>query len=100
MHVSDPNQLEAVPVCPKNVVASQLEDSSLLDLGPSLQVSEPTALEEVANHIYDIVVSEEFCYSLAPQAPRFVDVHVQVPKDNGVSDALQGLPQVSHVLQH
>ena len=55
---------------------------------------------EVADQIYETVVSEEVRYLLAPQDPRFFEFHVQVPEDNGVSDALQGLPQVSQVLQH
>ena len=36
---------------------------------------------------------------LAPQAPRFVKVHVQIPKDNRVHEALQGLLVVGQVLQ-
>ena len=52
-HVSDPNKLEAALVCPENVVAYRLEDNSLPDLGPSLQVPKPTVLAEVADQVYE-----------------------------------------------
>ena len=99
-HVSDPNKLEASPVRPENVVASQLEDGSLPYLGPSLKVPKPTAMEEVEDHVYETVLREEVRHSLAPQDPRFFEVHVQVPKDNGVLEALNVLLQVRKVLQH
>ena len=98
-HVSDPNKLEAALVCPDNIVASQPEDGSLPDLGPSLQVTKLTALVEVTDQVYENVLCEEFCHSLALRAPFFVKVHIQVPENNGVPEALQGLLQVRQVLQ-
>ena len=98
-HVSDPCQIKAVLVRYENVVTSRLEGVSQLDLGPSLQVPEPTALAEVADQVYETILREEVRHSLAQQAPRFAEVHVQVPEDNGFPEALQGLLQVRQVLQ-
>ena len=91
--------LKAAPVCPKNIVSSRPEDGSLPDLVPSLQVPKPTALSEVADQVYDTILREEVCHPLAPQDPCFVEFHVQVPEDNGVPEALQGLLQARKVLQ-
>ena len=99
MHVSNPNNLEAAPVRTNNVVVSQSEDGSLSNFGPSLQVKKPTALAELADQVYDTVLYEEVCHSLAPRAPRFVEVHVQFPEENGSPEALQGLIQVRQVIQ-
>ena len=52
-HVSDLNKLEAALVCPENVVAYRLEENSLPDLGPSLQVLKLTVLAEVADQVYE-----------------------------------------------
>ena len=94
----DPYQLEAAPVCSKNLVTSQLEDSSLPELGPSLQVSGPMSLAEVADLVYDTVLQDEVRPLLALWDPCLVEVHVQVPKDNGVPEALQYLLQVRQVI--
>ena len=56
-------------------------------------------LGEVAYQVYYTVLCEEVCHSLDPWAPRFVEVHVQVSKYNGVLESLQGLLQVGQVLQ-
>ena len=98
-HVSDINKLEAELVCPENVVVSRSEDGYLSNLGPSLQVKKPTALAEVADQVYDTVLRKEVRHLLAPQDPLFVEVHVQVPKENGVPEALQGLLQVRQAIQ-
>ena len=79
MYVSDSNLLEAAPVRPENVVTAQPRDGSLPDLRPSLQVSEPMALADVEYQVYETVLCKEVCHLLAPQAPRLVKVHVQVP---------------------
>ena len=36
---------------------------------------------------------------LDPRAPRFFEVHVQSPEDNGVPEELQGLLQVRQAIQ-
>ena len=69
------------------------------DLGPSLQFLKPMALVEVAYQVYETVLREEICHALDPRDTRFFKVHVQVPKYNGVPEALQGLLQVRQVLQ-
>ena len=98
-HVSDPNQIEAAPVRPENLVTSWLEDGSLPDSGPRLQVPEPTALAEVADQVYENVLRKEVRHSLDTRDPYFVEVHVQDPKDNGAPEALRGLLQARQVLQ-
>ena len=95
----DPNKLKSAPVRPENVVAYRSEDGSLSDLVPNLQVPKPTELVEVANQVYETVLHEEVQNLLTPWSPLFIEVHVQVPKDNGVPEALQGLLQVSQMLQ-
>ena len=90
----DPYHLEAASIRSENVVTSRKEDSSLSDFGPSIQVLEPTALVEVADQVYETVLHKEDCHLLVMQAPRFAKVHVQVPEDIGVPEALQGLLQV------
>ena len=74
-------------------------DGSLSNLEPSLQVTKPTALAEVADQVYETVLRKEVLHLLARQAPRFIEVHVQVPEENGVPDALQGLLQVRQAIQ-
>ena len=100
MHVSDLNKTEAASVPPKNVVASRTEDGSLPDLGPIIQVPKPMALAEVADQVYETVLRKDVCHLLAPWAPCSVDVHVQVPEENGFPEALQGILQVRQMLQH
>ena len=56
-------------------------------------------MAEVASQVYTTVLHEKVRHLLDPQAPCFVEIHVQVPKDNGVPEALQGLLQVSQLLQ-
>ena len=100
MHVLDPNQLEKVLVRPNKLVASRLEDGSLTDLVPSLQVPKPTALTEVADQVYETVLCKEVRHTLDPRDPYFVEVHVHSPKYNGVPEEMHGLLQVRQVLQH
>ena len=95
----DPNQLEEVPILPENVVAYQLENGYLPNLGPSLQFPKPMALSEAADQVYETVLCKEVCHSLDLRAHCFVKVHVQDPKGNGVPKELQGFLQVSQVLQ-
>ena len=71
----------------------------MLDLGPSLQVPKLAVLAEVVDQVYETVLHEEVHHLLAPWAPRFVEVHVQVVEDNGVHEVLQGLLQVRQMLQ-
>ena len=94
----DLNNLELVLVRPKNSVESRPEDGPLPGLGPSLKVMEPTVLAEVADQVYETVLHEEVLHLLDTRYPCFFEVHVQVPEDNGVSEVLQGLLQVRHVL--
>ena len=56
-------------------------------------------MAEVADQVYETVLREEVRHLLAPRDPRFVEVHVQVSKDNGFPESLQGLLQVGQVLQ-
>ena len=95
----DPNQIEAVSVPPDNVVSYWTEYGSLPDLGPSLQFLKPMALAEVAYQVYETVPWEKVCYLLDLWDPHFFEVHVQVPEENGVPEALQGLLQVRQVLR-
>ena len=50
--------------------------------------------------VYETVLHEEFLHSLAAQAPFLFNIHVQVPKDNGVPEVLYGLLKVSQVFQY
>ena len=100
VHVLDAKNLKAAPVRPENVVAYRQEDGSLTDLGPSLQVLKHNVLAEVVDQVYDTVLRKEVRQLLSPQDPHFVKVHVQVPEDNGVPEALQGLLQFRQVIQH
>ena len=95
----DRNQIEEVPVLPKNVVASRPEDCSLKNLGPSLQALKSIALAEVADHFYETILREEVRHSLDTRAHRFVKFHMQATKDNGFPEEMQGILQVSQVLQ-
>ena len=98
-HVADPYQLKVASVRSDNVVTSRTVDGSLPDLGPSLQVPEPTVLAEVADQVYETVIHNYFRHSLAPQAPGLFKVHIKVPKDNGVLETFQGLLQVWQVFK-
>ena len=98
-HVLDPNKLKAAPVRPENIISSLYEDGSLSVLWPSLQVSKPAALSELSDQVYETVLYEEVQHALDPQDPHFVKVHVQVPKDNGVHESLQGFLKVRQVFQ-
>ena len=100
MHVTDPYQLKMTQVCSENLVTYRPEDGSLSDLGPSLQVPEPTVLAEALDQVYETVIGKEVRHLLAPRDPCFVEVHVQVREDNGVPEALQRPFQVWKVLQH
>ena len=51
------------------------------------------------DQVYYTLLREEFQHSLAPQDPRFVEVHVQVPRENGVPDGLQGFLKIRQVFQ-
>ena len=53
----------------------------------------------MADQVYETVLRKEVCQSLAPQASRFIKVHVQVPEDNVLPEALQGFLQVIQVIQ-
>ena len=68
------------------------------DLGPSLQVPEPTVLVEVADQVYENVLRKEVHHILAPRDSHFVKVHHQVSKNHGVPEVLQGFLQVRQVL--
>ena len=59
MHVADPYQLKVAPDRSENVVTSQLEDIYLMELGPIIQVPEPTTLAEVVDQVYETVLREE-----------------------------------------
>ena len=96
-YVADPYQLEASLVRSKNIVTSRPEGGVLLELVPSIQVPEPTALAEVADQVYETVLHKEIRHSLAPLAPCLVEVHVQFPKDNGVLKTFHDLLQVRQV---
>ena len=65
-----------------------------MDLATSLQVPEPMALAEVADQVYETVLRKEIRHLLSPRAPCLVEVHVQVPKDDGFLEKFQGLLQV------
>ena len=58
------------------------------------------ALLEVLDQVYETILSEEVRHTLAPQAHRFVEVHIQIPKYNRVPEALQVLLKVRQLLQH
>ena len=64
MHVTDPYQLKMAQVCSENVVTYRPEDNFLPELVPSLQVTQPTALAEVADQIYETVLHEEVLHLL------------------------------------
>ena len=98
-HVADTYQLEVVPVSSNNVVTYRPEYGSLLVLVTSIQVRDPAVLEEVADQFYETVLREEVRHLLDPWDPRFVKVHVQVPDENGVPEALKGLLQIRQVIQ-
>ena len=93
------NQLEAAPFLPDNIFSYRLEDGSLPDLGPSLQVPEPTALAKVTDRVYETVLHKEVRHSLDMWNPFFFKVHIQFPEDYGFPEALQGLLQVRQVIQ-
>ena len=81
------------------MVTSQTEYVSLSDLVPSLQVLEPTALAEVADQVYEIVLYEEVRHSLDLRDPLLVKVHFQFPKDDGFHEKFQGLLQARQVIE-
>ena len=54
-HDAYPYQLEAAPFRSDNEVTSRPYDGSLPDFGPIIQVLGPTALEEVADLVYELV---------------------------------------------
>ena len=91
MHVTDPYQLKMTQVCSENLVTYRPEDGSLSDLGPSLQVPEPTVLAEVLDQVYETVLGKDVRHLLAPRDSCFVEVHIKTPKENGVLGALQCL---------
>ena len=93
-HVADPYHLKAAPFRSENVATSRPEDGSLPDLRTILQAPEPTALAEVLDQVYETLLSEEVCHSLAPQDTRFF----KVPEDNGFPEAFQVFLQVRQVI--
>ena len=52
------------------------------------------------DQVYYTLLREEVRHTLAPQDPCFVEVHVQVPRDNGVPEVLQGFLKVRQMFQH
>ena len=68
-----------------------------MELVPSIQALEPTALAEVAYQVYEIIIRKEVLYSLAPRYSCLVETHVQVSEDDGVPEPFQGLIQVRQV---
>ena len=54
---------------------------------------------EVLDQVYETVRRDEVLHALAPQAPCFVEVNIQILKDDGFHEALQGLLKVSQVFQ-
>ena len=54
---------------------------------------------EVLDQVYENVLREEVQHALAPRDPFYAEVHVQVPKENGVPEELQGLLKVSQLFQ-
>ena len=55
-------------------------------------------MAEVAYQVYEILLREEVRHLLSPQDPRLVEVHVQVPHDDGFLETFQGVLQVRQVL--
>ena len=51
------------------------------------------------DQVYENLLYEEVRHTLVTQYPSFIEVHVQVPKDNGVPEALHGLLKVRQVFQ-
>ena len=64
------------------------------DLGPSLQVPEPTVLAELVDQVYEAVLCEEVPHLIALRDPRLVNIHVQLPKDYGVLETFHSHLQV------
>ena len=56
-------------------------------------------LLEVSYQAYETVLREKVRHALALQAPRFVEDHIQMPKDNGFPESLQILLKVRQVFQ-
>ena len=46
------------------------------------------ALSEVSDQVYEAVLCEEVRHALDLRAPCFVEVHIKIPKDNGVPEVL------------
>ena len=69
-HVADTNQFETASVRSENLVTSHSEDSYMPDLGPSVQVPEPTALAEVSDQVYETILCKEVLHSLVTWAPH------------------------------
>ena len=59
-------------VRPENLVTSRLNDSSLSDLGPSMQVIKPVVLSEVPEQVHKTILHKEVWHALALQDYGFV----------------------------
>ena len=57
-------------------------------------------MSEVSDQVYETVLREEVRHVLDPRSPRFIEVHVQIPKDNGFPEALQVHLKFIQLLQH
>ena len=52
------------------------------------------------DQVYETLLREEVQHMLVPQDTRFFEVHVQIPRDNGVPEVIYGLLKVRQVFQH
>ena len=50
-HVLYTNYFEAAPVRPENIIASRVEDGTLSNLCPSIQIPKQAALSEVSDQV-------------------------------------------------
>ena len=53
----------------------------------------------MSDQVYGTVLRKEVRHRLVLRAQRFIEFHVQVPNDNGVPEALQGLLKIRQVFQ-
>ena len=52
------------------------------------------------DQVYETLLRKEARNTLVPQDTRFFEVHVQIPRENGVPEGMYGLLKVRQVFQH
>ena len=77
--VSNPHHFKESSVCLQDVVTTRLQQYTLPDLGPRLQVSEPQALVEVSEEVHQPKLHQQISDLLNARVLGLFNVGVEIP---------------------